>query len=169
MSPKQLNLSITAELDAAAKALAPALKRLSKILAAIDLAAMPNGALADTLYDLIQVKSQLAHLTDPFDDVLPPKVKEIEDYFKDSLAVGESSGLQGMHSRVQVTESPKPNVTNWPEFYKYVARTKSWELLNKALNIEAFKERWADKKQVPHTDVFRVKRVSCTKLSGKGR
>ncbi len=58
-------------------------------------------------------------------------------------------------------------VKDWDAFYKYVARTKSFDLLNRAVNREAARERWDARKQVPGMDKFHAKKVSCTKLNGK--
>jgi hypothetical protein len=166
-SKKAPSVDVAAELAAAAKALAPAVKRLTKALGALDPEALPIGAASDLLYDLRGLTSQLNGLTAPFGDITGPAVKTLEEYFINSLAVGESSGVQGMHSRSQVTDSAVPVVNDWTAFYAHIAKTKSWELLNKAVNRAAVTERWDLKKQVPGVGVFHAKRVSCTKLNGK--
>jgi len=155
--------------QAAIKALAPALKRLSGPLSKLDPAKLPMGQVADLLYDLRQSAKLLTTTVAGFDDVIPPAIKALEEHFIQSLKVGEASGVQGMRSRVQVTDDPVPVVKPeaWSKLYAYIARTKQWELLNKAINRAAVKERWAAKKQVPGVDVFHVKKVSCTKLGGK--
>jgi hypothetical protein len=164
---KAPSVDVTAEVGKAQAALAPAVKRLTKALAALNPEALPIGAASDLLYDLRGLSSQLNAVTAPFEDVTKPAVKLLEDFFIDSLAVGESSGVQGMHSRSQVTDSAVPVVNDWTAFYKHIAKTKSWELLNKAVNRAAVTERWDLKKQVPGVGVFHAKRVSCTKLNGK--
>jgi hypothetical protein len=166
---KAISVDIANEVQAAAKALAPAAARLAKALGQLNPKGLPVGAVSDLLYDLRAVKTQVPNLAAPFDDALGPVIKLLEDYFVDTLAVGESSGVQGMHSRVQVTEKVVPTVApeDWPKFYAYMAKTKSWELLNKAINAKAVQERWDAKKQVPGVKPFHVKRVSCTKIGGK--
>lgn len=166
--PKQLDIEITAEVIAASKALAPAVKRLNKALAKLDPAKLPVGTASDLLYDLEQVCRLVPNLAAPFNDVINPAIKALEDHFIQALKVGESSGVQGMHSRVQVTESAVPNVEDWSKFYAYIAKNKAFELLNKAVNRVAVRERWEAKKQVPGVGKFIAKKVSCTKLSGKG-
>lgn len=166
--PKQApKLDITVEISAASKALAPAVKRLTKSLAALDPASLPIGALADTLYDLRQLTKQLNSITAPFDDALTPAVKLLEEHFVQTLAVGESSGVQGLKSRVQVTDSVIPVVEDWPKFYAAIKKTGSFELLNRAVNRTAVQERWDAHKEVPGVGKFHAKKVSCTKLSGK--
>jgi hypothetical protein len=166
-SKKAPSIDVAAELSKATAALSPAIKRLTKALAALEPDKLPIGAASDLLYDLRGLGSQLNALTAPFDDAVKPAVKTLEDFFIAQLEVGESSGVQGMHSRSQVTDSAIPVVNDWPVFYAHIAKTKSWELLNKAVNRAAVNERWEQKKQVPGVGVFRAKRVSCTKLNGK--
>lgn len=165
--PSPPKLDVAAEVAVASKALKPALARLSKALPKLTPEDYPIGALADMLYDLRQLTKTLNSITAPFDDVVGPAIKAAEDYFVLKLAVGESSGVQGKKSRVQITDSVIPTVDDWEKFYAYIARTKSFELLNRAPNRTAIVERWDAKKQVPGVGKFVAKRVSCTKLSGK--
>jgi hypothetical protein len=171
LAPKKLNeLTVAVELQAAQKAMAPAVKRLARALATVApdrLKSLPVGALADTLYDLRGLNKQLSVLLAPFTDLTEPAIKAIEEFFVDSLRVGEASGVQGMRSRVQVTESVIPVAEDWAKFYKYLKRTGEFELLNRAINRPAVAERWDAKKQVPGVGKFVAKKVSCTKLGGK--
>ena len=167
-SVKPPSVDVSKEVAAAVRALQPAIAKLKRALA-LNPKAVAIGALADWLYDLRQAKAALGTITTGFDDVLPPAIKLVEDYFVDSLKVGEASGVQGMKSRVQVTDTPVPQVKaeDWLKFFAYVAKTKQWELLNHALNRAAVKERWELKKQVKFVTAFHAKTVSCTKLGAK--
>jgi hypothetical protein len=128
---------------------------------------LPVGSVSDALYDLRQTGKLVASLQAPFSDLLDPVVKALEEHFIQTLAIGESSGVQGMHSRVQITESVVPTLEDPVKFYAFLKKTGEFELLNRALNRTAVNERWALKKQVPGVGRFHVKRVSCTKLGGK--
>jgi len=161
------DVSILKELGVANKALAPAVKRLTLILSKLDPKKLPVGSLADLLYDLEQVGKQLSSLSAPFIDVLGPSIKVVETHFIDTLAVGESSGVQGMQARVQITDSVIPTIDDWDKFYEHIRKTRSFELLNRAPNRKAIVERWDAKKQVPGVGKFVAKKVSCTKLGGK--
>ena len=169
MTPKQINVDLTKELAAAVKALQPAVTRLTRALKA-DFTKLPSGAAADLLYDMRQTRQQLNSLTAPLDDLLAPAVKALEEHFVNTLKADESSGVQGKYSRVQVTPNDIPTVNpeGWPKLYAYIKRTGAFELLNRAVNREAVKERWRNKKQVPGVTIYHDKKVSCTKLSGKG-
>lgn len=171
VSKKAPVIDLYAEVEAATKALMPAVKRLTKATQDLDPKELPAGGVVDLLYDLRGVGKLLSTIIAPFEDVLTPAVKMLEEHFVNTLAVGESSGLQGMYSRVQITESPIPLLPpeNKEAFYKYVAKTKQWDLLPSGVNRAAVLERWTNKKAVPGVGKMIVKKVSCTKLSGKGR
>jgi len=160
-------VDVNREVMVAERALRPALARLKKV-AKIDLGKIKLGALADHLYDLRAAKAALNGITVAFDEVLPVAIKNLEEHFISTLAVGESSGVQGMKSRVQISDNPIPTVEDWAKFYAHIKKTGNFELLNRAVNRAAVKERWEEKKQVPGVGVFHDKRVSVTKLNGKG-
>lgn len=160
-------IDIAAEIGAASKALGPAIKRLTKALAKLDPSKLPIGSVSDMLYELRQVSKLPKSLAAPFDDLLDPIIKQVEEHFVKTLAVGESSGVQGHKSRTQVTENVIPVVDDWPKFYAHIKKKGEFELLNRAVNRVAVQERWAEKKQVPGIGKFHAKKVSCTKLSGK--
>jgi hypothetical protein len=165
--PSAPKVNLVAEVTAAGKALMPALKRLTKTLPKLSPDALPIGAVADLLFDLRTARKTLAVLAAPFEDLLGPAEKLLDEHFIQKLAVGESSGVQGRTARVQVTESVVPTLDDPVKFYAFLKKTGDFELLNRALNRAAVNERWAAHKQVPGVGKFHVKRVSCTKLSGK--
>ena len=169
MASKVPNVDITAEIKAASKALAPAVRRLTIALRTLDPAKLPVGAVSDLLYQLRLTDKAPNALLTPLDDVVKPALKALEEYFIQTLAVGESSGVQGMGSRTQVTESPVPVIKpeDWTKFHRWVAKTKQWDLLPRAVNKDAVRERWDAKKPVKFVGVFHAKKVSCTKLGGK--
>jgi hypothetical protein len=163
------NVDISGELQVASKALAPAVKRLTKALAQLDPSTLPAGAVSDLLYDLRQTTKQAAGLAGGLDDALKPAVKALEEHFIQTLKADEASGIQGARSRVQVTDTAVPVIKpeDWPAFYAYAVKTKQFELLQHSVNAAAVRERWNNKKQVKYVSVFHAKKVSCTKLGGK--
>lgn len=164
---KAPQVELTKELQAANKALAPALKRLQKLAEGLKPKELALGAAADLLYQLRGTTSALNALTEPLAEQVAAAAKALEESFISRLEVGEASGVQGHAARVQVTDSAVPTVENWDLFYKHVAKTKAFELLNRAVNRKAVEERWEQKKRVPGVGVFHAKKVSCTKLNGK--
>jgi hypothetical protein len=151
----------------AAKLLTPVAKALDKELSALDIEALPQGAVSDLMYSLRQAAKVPSTAVASFTDVFGSVDKVLEEYFIAKLSAGESSGVQGSIGRVQVTTSVVPIVNDWPAFYAGMAKAKSWDLLNKALNRKAVQERWEQKKQVPGVGTFVAKKVSVTKIPGR--
>lgn len=89
----------------------------------------------------------------------------LREFIIDNLPKSQATGVAGKIARVQITKKPKPTFTDFNEFCKYVARTKSFDLLQKRLNEQAVKERWEDKKEIPGVGTHIVIGVSVTKLS----
>lgn len=79
------------------------------------------------------------------------------------LPKGAANGITGRVAHVEIATKAVPTVEDWSALYKYVARTKSFELLQRRLSEAAVKERWQAKKVIPGVGTFTATTVSCTK------
>lgn len=100
------------------------------------------GACADKLYKLREKRYELGR-----------QIKEIEEeesaikkYVIDNLSKQESNGVSGKVANVRIKVEDVPTVEDWEAFYKYVTRTKSFDMLQKRINVKAVRERIEDKK-----------------------
>jgi hypothetical protein len=120
------------------------------------------AAVADLLYKTREARYKVQKEVE--------KLKAVEtactEFFINSLPA-DTSGVAGKVARVQVDTKPVPQVKDWDAFYKYVARNKAFELLQRRLSDGAVKERWENGKVVPGVERFNAKTVSCTALKGK--
>lgn len=161
-------LDLSSELAAIQQALKPALVKLKKHLTKLeDLKVLPVGALADQLKDLQDLSSLMSHAVDPATELISPVRKIMTDHFINTLAVGESSGVQGIRARVQITESVVPIAEDWAKIQAHVKKTEDFAMLNRSLNTDHIRELWNDKKPTPGVGKFNAKKVSVTKLRGK--
>lgn len=117
------------------------------------------GACADRLYAIRQ--KRLAAQKEV--DAIESEEKALKDYIIDNLPKSDT-GASGKVARVSVGTKEIPTVEDWDVFYKYVARTKSFDLLQRRLSDSAIKERWENKKRVPGIGVFVNVVVSLNKL-----
>jgi hypothetical protein len=78
----------------------------------------------------------------------------------------ESTGAAGKHHMVRVVVKVKPQFDNeaLDDFYKYVSKTKSWDMLQKRLNEAAVMDRINAGKTVPGIQMFNAVTVSLTKV-----
>jgi len=101
--------------------------------------------------------------------VLAEEENALEEWIIVKLPVSKATGIAGKIARISVDKKEIPQVKDWPKFYAYLHKNKAYDLLNRALNAKAVKERWAAGKTVPGTDKFIRKVVSVNKLPKKGR
>lgn len=115
------------------------------------------AACADLLYE----KRQARLAADKVAARLKLDEQVLIDHIIDNLPK-DSRGAIGRHHMVKVVTDQKPVVKDWEAFYKYIARTKKFELLQKRLGEGAVQEILDDGKTVPGVEKFTVVKVSLT-------
>lgn len=91
-------------------------------------------------------------------------VTKLEQWFIQELPDTDATGVAGKVARVQIKQKERPSVMDWDKFYDYIRKNRAFELLNRAVNTKAVKERWESGKQVPGVEKFAYKDVSVTKV-----
>jgi len=118
------------------------------------------GGAADVLYLTPETRLKTSKVVDALDK----HERDIKNYFIENLSKKASTGAAGHVARVQIVTADEPAVENWEDTYKYINKTGSFDLLNRALNRSAVKERWENGKEVPGVGHFTVTKVSVTKV-----
>lgn len=118
------------------------------------------GACADLLMEL---RTEKAKAQKEVDDIAA-KISILQEHLIAVLPKSEQTGAVGKIAKALVKVTQEPVVKNWDAFYAYVARTKSWDLLQRRLSGAAVKERWEAKKQVPGVETEAIIKVSVTKI-----
>lgn len=117
------------------------------------------GGCADRLQALRQEKAKLNKELQALD----AEYKELKEKLIQELPKSQAEGVTGRQARAKIVTKHVPSVKDWGRFYKYVARTKSFDLLQRRVSEAAVKERWEAKKQVPGVEPYQVVTVSVTK------
>lgn len=91
-------------------------------------------------------------------------VSKLEKWFIQELPETDSTGVAGKIARVQIKHKDRPAVMDWDKFYDHIRKNRAFELLNRAVNAKAVKERWESGKVVPGVEKFPYKDVSVTKV-----
>lgn len=115
------------------------------------------AACADLLYD----KRTERFAADKVAAALKAEEMALTDYIIDNLPK-DSRGAVGRHHMVKVITDQKLVVKDWDEFYKYVHKTRKYELLQKRLGEGAAQELIDDGKKLPGVEPFTVVKVSLT-------
>lgn len=118
------------------------------------------GACADLLMELKAQKAAQQKIVDDIGD----KINAIQEHLIATLPKSESSGAVGKIAKALIKVTQEPSVENWDDFYAYIAKTKSWDLLQRRPAAPAIRERWEAKKQVPGVGTVAVIKVSVTKI-----
>ena len=120
---------------------------------------MTFGEAADRLYEVRQARYKAQKEVD--------RLQEEETRLKDWIIASmpkDTTGVQGTKARVAVITRQVPQVKDWERFYKYVSRTRAWEMLQRRVASKAIMERWEAGKKVPGVESFTVVDVSLNKV-----
>lgn len=115
---------------------------------------------ADLLYEVDKVRLEQQKVAEN----IKKFVSKLEKWFIQELPERSATGIAGKVARVQIVKKDRPSVVNWNKFYTHIKKKGEFELLNRAVNARAVKERWDAGKQVPGVDKFTFKDVSVTKV-----
>lgn len=88
----------------------------------------------------------------------------LERLFIQELPEKDATGIAGKLARVQVVKKERPYVADWSKFYGYIKKRGEFELLNRAPNARAIKERWEAGKAIPGVDKSTYRDISLTKV-----
>jgi hypothetical protein len=119
------------------------------------------GACADKLHELKTKRLAGQKLVDEVE----AEEKALKQYIIDNLPKTDS-GASGMYYRVAVVSKQIPQLDGEHEedFYKYVSKTKRWDLLQKRLSTTAIQEMLDAGKVVPGIKMFQTTTVSLNKI-----
>jgi hypothetical protein len=126
-------------------------------------AAKTPAARADLLYSLSN--GELKELRQAFKE-MDDFVGQLEAWFIQELA-NDQTGVAGRLGRVEIKRKEIATVEDWSKFYEHIRKKKEFDLLNRAVNQKAVKERWEQAKDIPGVGRFVKKSVSITAVKGK--
>jgi len=87
----------------------------------------------------------------------------LKEFTKDELMT--SAG--GKIGKVNITKPKVPNVVSWDKFYKYVARNKAFDMLQRKVSTTAWKERLAQGKKVPGIESITLIKLNLSPVKKK--
>lgn len=96
-------------------------------------------------------------------DKLEEQEKVLKEHLILNLSKENAEGIVGKLAKVGITRKVVATVKDWDAVYKYISKTKRWELMQRRMNDKACKELWEDKKTIPGVEPFNVLGISLTK------
>lgn len=94
---------------------------------------------------------------------LEKKYKEEESSLMDNIPKQDLDGALGKIAMAKINTLVVGNVTDWDQVYKFIKRTNGFDLLNKAFNNKAYRDRLENNKKVPGVKPVKVHKLSLTK------
>ena len=115
---------------------------------------------ADLLYTIEEIISRQNKVTTEYEKF----TSKLEQWFVEQLPTTDATGIAGKVGRVAIETKDIATVADWPTFYAHIKKKGEFELLNRAVNQKAVKERWEQNKQVPGVGKFTKKIVRLTRV-----
>jgi len=118
------------------------------------------GACADLLYRVREERLNMQRDVKEYEDF----EKELKRHLIDNLPKSDATGAAGKVARVQIEVEAQPVVEDWDKFYTHIKKKGEFDLLNRAVNRAAVRERWDAGKPIPGVGKFNATKVSVTKV-----
>lgn len=121
------------------------------------------GAQAD-LYDTI--REERLEIESRAEE-LKKQETQIKEHLIEALKKAKMTGAAGSRVRADIDKKEYPTVTDIKKLYAHIKKTGEFDLLNRAVNAKAVKERWEAKKTIPGVGKFTKSTLSITRIKGK--
>lgn len=125
----------------------------------LDVSKLSLGQAVDKLYKLRAERRAIEASA----ELVKADESKLEAYLIDNIPKSDATGVLGKTAKAELKISKQPTVKDWDKVYKYIQKTKKYELLQKRINSAAVKELWEDEKEVPGVEVFNAIKISLTK------
>jgi broad specificity phosphatase PhoE len=121
------------------------------------------GELIDTLYALRTKRLALERKAETAAEPLKAQEKALETQLINEFSKGELDGAKGKRATAAVQRATVASVRDWEEFYAWLGKTKSWDMMQRRVNNAAYRERLDAHKPVPGVEPFVSISLSITK------
>ena len=117
------------------------------------------GACADLLYKLREERLTQVKVVTAIED----QEKLLREHIIQNLPKSDQKGAIGKLGKVTLGSKTVAQVKDWDLFYKYIAKSKNFALLQRRPGESAIQEIWDAKKPVPGVEPFTIVTLSVTK------
>jgi hypothetical protein len=117
---------------------------------------------ADLLYTTRQMRLGIEKQIDE----LKARETSLKEHLIANLPNDGSTGVAGQVARVLIVKKEEPQVDDWEVYWKWIAKNKAWDCVQRRINPSAVKARWAEKKVVAGVSSYMNVTLSCTKVNG---
>ena len=119
--------------------------------------------LSELINEIVAKQAERKSLSDK-DSALAKEIAQLEsDIMHAMSSAGTTKAASDVGHSVTMAKKVHPTITNWDEFYGYVTKTNSFDLLHKRLSSTAFKDRWEAGEIIPGSTTAEMWGISVTK------
>ncbi len=93
-------------------------------------------------------------------DALEAQEKLLKNHLIDNLPKSQADGIKGKLVQVSIEVKQRVDVKDWDAFYAHIKKKGEFELLNRAPNMKAIKERWEKNVKIPGLEPVDYKTLS---------
>ena len=117
------------------------------------------GACIDKLYELRESRLEAQRAVDE----MSSKETELHKHIIDTFSKADLDGASGKLATCSINKTIVPSVVDWDVLYKFIHKTKSFDLLERRVSRAAYKERLDAEEVVPGVESFGVVKLSLRK------
>lgn len=117
------------------------------------------GACIDLMYKLRQERFAIEKKA----EAVKEKESALEKHLIETFSKTDLDGARGKTAVAGITQTTVPSVSNWDKLYAYVVKKKAWDLLQRRVATNAYRERLEQKEAVPGVEPFIVTKLSLKK------
>jgi hypothetical protein len=118
------------------------------------------GAIVDSLYALRTERLRIEREV----DALKKRETALREKLLALLPRLDATRVSGLRATATISRVTVPHVTDWDALYAHIRSTGAFELLQRRVGVEAWRERNDAKQPVPGTEPFVDFKITCTKL-----
>ncbi len=99
-------------------------------------------------------------------DELASRESAMRQAFIDEFTVEGATvtGATGRSAHASLVEKEEPQAEDWDATYKWISKTKSWDLLQRRISAPAVRARWEAGKEIPGIKRVKIYTISVTKV-----
>jgi hypothetical protein len=125
------------------------------------------GACIDLAYTARAERIDKQREFDAVIEEMKSRESEIKDHIINTFAKSDIDGAKGSICSASITRSVVPHVKDWPLVYKFIEKTKAWDLMERRMNKTAFRDRLTEGVKIPGVEAFEMVDLSLTKIGEK--
>jgi hypothetical protein len=119
------------------------------------------GGAADRLYKLREERLELSKKV----DALKAKESDLHTHIIALMNKARITSGRGKLATVSISPKTVPSVVNWSKVYGYIKKNNAFDLLQRRMGVEAWRDRREAGETIPGIEAVDINSVSCTKAS----